>query len=81
MPRLQTKPLNLVDMLAGPDESDEEADEKRSFDLGKLKKGKQITEIQNLCAFVKIYVAQLRAVEVDIFIFSLDKLKLFMQYM
>lgn len=74
-------------MLAGPDESDEETDEKRSFDLGKLKKGKQITKIQNLRACVEINVAQPRAVKVGIFFlniilfFSLDKLKLFMQYM
>lgn len=38
LPRLQTKPLNLVDMLAGPDESEEETDEKRSFDIGKFDK-------------------------------------------
>lgn len=34
LPRLQTKPLNVVDMLAGGDESEEETEEKRSFDLG-----------------------------------------------
>lgn len=39
LPRLQAKPLNLVDMLAGPDESEEEteAEGKRSFDYRKLK--------------------------------------------
>lgn len=31
LPRLQTKPLNMVEMLAGGDESEEETEEKRSF--------------------------------------------------
>lgn len=36
LPRLQTKHMNVVDMLAGGgDESEEEPDEKRSFDIGK----------------------------------------------
>lgn len=37
LPRLQTKPLNVVDMLAGGgDESEEEIEEKRSFSYGKF---------------------------------------------
>lgn len=36
LPRLQTKPLNVVEMLAGGDESEEETEEKRSFSYRKF---------------------------------------------
>lgn len=37
LPKLQPKQMNIVEMLAGGDESEEEAEEKRSFDFRKLK--------------------------------------------
>lgn len=37
LPRLQNKHMNIVDMLAGGDESEEEPEEKRSFDHRKLR--------------------------------------------
>lgn len=35
LPKLQTKQMNIVEMLAGADESEESAEEKRSFDFRK----------------------------------------------
>lgn len=55
LPRLQTKPLNLVDMLAGPDESEEETDEKRSFDIGKFDKKKQTICMMLMCSKFSLY--------------------------
>ncbi|XP_055321743.1 uncharacterized protein LOC129577921 isoform X2 [Sitodiplosis mosellana] len=44
LPRLQTKQMNIVDMLAGGDESEESAEEKRSFDMRQSRQ-KQINEV------------------------------------
>lgn len=50
LPRLQTKPLNVVDMLSGGgDESEEEIDEKRSFSYRKFAKDPNDTRV---CACV-----------------------------
>lgn len=51
LPRLQTKPLNIVDMLAGSDNSDEDSDgaeEKRSFDIRKWKTNISIALINHI---------------------------------
>lgn len=68
LPRLQTKPLNLVDMLAGSDESEEEeVNEKRSFALRKLKitfsgddfdwKKRKILDFVTLVIIILLFIA------------------------
>lgn len=47
-------------MLAGPDESEEETDEKRSFDIGKFdKKNVKASHLHDAYVF-KIFIVQLK---------------------